>query len=191
VYAAYATSDAVIEALLRRNLIEPRDIRDGALPIEASAVESSVGGGSTPLLTISAVAETPARATKLTIGATDTFIATLSARQRAAGIPPAQRVEVRVVKRTGEAELVEPRSKTTPIVIMLAGLTATFGAAFVRHNIRRTKEALETRGPASAEPGWEPHPAMAAASSDLEQDESDEEPEIPAVARSRWSASSG
>jgi hypothetical protein len=137
VYAAFATSDAVVRQLEARGIIKEDVLADGKLPIAASAVGSSVNGGSTPLLSITGEGDSPAEATKLAVGTTDTFISVLRARQVAAKIPESQRIEVRVVKRAGEPTLVKPRSKTAPIILLLAGITATIGAAFVRDNSRR------------------------------------------------------
>jgi hypothetical protein len=137
-YAALATSDAVVAVLKRKGEVEPEDIKEGALPFSAGAVPSSVGGGS-QLMRVTGTGTSPAEATALTIATTDAFLALVRRRQREANIPERQRVEVRVVKRSGEPVLIAPRSKTTPIVILLAGLTIVFAAAFVRDNARRTR----------------------------------------------------
>jgi hypothetical protein len=139
-YAALATSDAVVAALRRTRAIEPEDVEDGKLPFSASAVPSSVGGPSS-LMRISATGTSASEATALTVAATNRFLDLLRKSQQEANIPEAQRVEVRVVKRSGEPTLVAPRSKTTPIVILLAGLTIVGAAAFVRDNFRRVRPA--------------------------------------------------
>lgn len=146
-YTELATSDAIVAALKRQGLLDSEDLKDGKLPIAATAVPTQVGGFPSPVMKITATGETPAEATKLTIGATDAFVKFLTARQAAARIPEAQRVQLRVVKRTAEAKIAEPRSKTPLIVVLLAGLTLTAAAAFVRDNMqRRTREGSGEEG---------------------------------------------
>ncbi len=137
-YAALATSDAVVAALKRTRAIEPEDIEDGKLPFSAAAVPSSVGGAS-QLMRVSATGTSAAEATDLTVAATNRFLALLRRRQQEANIPERQRVAVRVVKRSGAPTLVAPRSKTTPIVILLAGMTVVGAAALVRDRSRRVR----------------------------------------------------
>jgi len=145
VYAALATGDAVVQTLRRRNLLEETDLQDGALPIAATAVSSSVNGATTPIMTITAKAASGPEATRLTLGATRTFLDVLTARQRAAKIPVKDRIQVRVLKSSEKPILVNPRSKALPILVFLAGLIATAAAAFTRDNL--------TRGAAIATPG--------------------------------------
>ena len=52
VYTTLATSDSVIRVLERRGLVNEQDMQDGAKPITAAAVVSTVGGGTTPMMTI-------------------------------------------------------------------------------------------------------------------------------------------
>ena len=102
---------------------------------------STVTGTATPLLRLTAVAESPAAATRLVIRATDTFINLVKTRQQHAGIPKNQRVELDILTRAGVPELIGPRKKTTPIFILLAGLTIVVAAAFIRDNMQRDDDA--------------------------------------------------
>jgi hypothetical protein len=137
-YAAYATSDAVIDGLRRRGFLTAADIRAGAtLPIAASAIPSPLNSAPTALLKVTASGLTPALATRLTQAATDELIAYVKRRQTQAVIPERERVQLRIVQRSGEPKLIVPRSKSKAILILLAGLTATFAAAFIRDNSRR------------------------------------------------------
>ena len=114
VYTTLATSDSVIRALERRGLIDPKDMEDGASPIAATAVVSTVGGAPTPMMTISATSVSGPVATKLAKAATDAFLGVVAARQRAAKIPLKDRIQLRVVKSADEPKLVKPRSKAIP-----------------------------------------------------------------------------
>ena len=98
-------------------------------------------GSATPLLKLTAVAESPAAATRLAIRATDTFINFVKSRQQAAGIPENQRVKLVILNSPGKPELIGPRKKTTPIFILLASLTIVVAAAFIRDNMQRDDDA--------------------------------------------------
>jgi hypothetical protein len=53
------------------------------------------------------------------------------------------RIQVRVVKSSEAPKLVDPRSKTLPILILLGGLIATAAVAFTRDNLVRSDRARE------------------------------------------------
>jgi capsular polysaccharide biosynthesis protein len=137
-YSVYATSDPVIEALQRRGLLTRKEAAAND-SIEAKPVPS-IFGQPTPLMKISARGDSPAAATLLTVGATDAFIAYFRTRQNREGIRERQRVQVEIVDPYREPMLIKPRSRTGLIVILLAGLTATVAAAFIRDNMQRTKK---------------------------------------------------
>jgi hypothetical protein len=139
-YAALATGDAVVQTLFRRHLLEDQDIVDGALPIEASAVSSTVNGAIIPLIKITAKGNSPEKATRLTVGTTRAFLDVLKRRQIAAKVPVDDRIQVSVLKRSSEPTLAEPRSKTMPLLIFLAGMIATIGTAFTRDNLSGARQ---------------------------------------------------
>jgi hypothetical protein len=136
-YAARVTSDAVVRRLENRGLLRAADVADGKLPIAGTAVPSAVNGGPTPLLKLTASGKTPLEATRLTVGLTQEFIAAVKADQIAAKIPKRDRLQLQIVTRATEPTLIQPRSKSKSILILLAGLTATFAAAFMRDNSQR------------------------------------------------------
>ena len=117
---------------------ERREERGGGA-ITANAVPPRSTASPLPLLTITGTATSPAEATRLTIGATDAFINYARSRQIAERIPESQRVKLQIVKRASVPTLTAPRSKTKFIIILLAGLTATVAAAFVRDNMQRAR----------------------------------------------------
>ena len=140
VYATLATSDAVVSELERRGLVTEEDLANGALPIAAAAVPSTVNA-STPMMTITGTAFTAPRATELTLGATRAFLDVLNARQLAAKIPVKDRIQVRVVKSSEAPKLINPRSKALPILVLFGGLIATVAVAFTRDNLARRQGA--------------------------------------------------
>ena len=142
-YSAMATSDAVVAELKAEGLLDEKDLADGKLPISATAVPAVVGGAS-PVMKISGTGTSPAEATTLTVRATEAFVAFIKARQTAADIPENDRIQLRVVKRSGEPTIAKPRSKTPLILILLAGLTLTTAAAFMRDNMQRRQREERT-----------------------------------------------
>ncbi len=136
VYTTLATGDAVVAELRHRGFLKAKDLKDGALPIVAAAVPSTVNVA-TPMMTITATALTGPKATKLTEGAMRAFLAVVDRGQRAAKIPVKERIQVRVVKSSEAPKLINPRSKALPILVLLAGLIATVAVAFIRDNTTR------------------------------------------------------
>lgn len=155
VYAAFATSDAVVASLRQKGLLTEDDVKDGKLPIAATAVPSTANAGPTPLLKVSGSGTSKKRATDLTIAATQELIAYVKAGQARAGIAEKDRVELRTVKSSTEPQLVKPRSMSNAFVILLACLTATVAAAFIRENARRRREPAEEE---TVEPWVSPSP---------------------------------
>jgi hypothetical protein len=143
VYATLATSDAVVGELKRRGLVTDEDLKDGALPIAAAAVPSTVNAA-TPMMTITATSRSGPKATALTLGATKAFLDVVHARQLAAKIPVKDRIQVRVVKSSEAPKLIDPRSKALPILVLLGGLIATLAVAFTRDNVDRRGGSLES-----------------------------------------------
>jgi capsular polysaccharide biosynthesis protein len=193
-YAKLATSDAVLSILVRKGLLGQADQAGGTLPITAFPIPSTVNSYTpTPLISLTASGESPTEATKLAIGATDAFIAVLTASQKAAKIPPRQRIEVRVLKRPREPTIVAPRSKVPPIMVLLAGLTITFAAVFIRDNLQRKRsEAPEQSEPELVEvklPERVRQPTRAPA--DTKTPPSAGENDVAASSPPRWSAQSG
>jgi hypothetical protein len=141
VYTTLATSDPVIRVLQRRGLIDATQMASGVVPITAAPVVSTVGGGTTPMMMISATAPTAVKATKLTRATTTAFLAEVRARQLAAKIPLRDRIQLQVVKAADEPKLVKPRSKALPMLVLLGGLIATGAVAFTRDNAARRRGA--------------------------------------------------
>jgi hypothetical protein len=150
-YAAFVESDQVAALLARRGLVERDSLRTGSRPVTASAVFSTANGSPTPLMTISGSATTPAKAIMLTVGATKAFIDTLEGQQARADIPRSNRVRIEVLRRFSEPTLSQPRSKSMSIVILMAGLSATFAAVLVRDRDSR-RGAASARVPDRAMP---------------------------------------
>jgi hypothetical protein len=152
VYTTLATSDPVVRVLRQRGMIDAAQMAIGAVPIFAAPVVSTVGGGTTPMMTITATAPSSQKATALTLAATNAFLGVVRSRQLAAKIPVKDRIQLRVVKSADVPKLVKPRSKALPMLVLLGGLFATAAVAFTRDNASRRRRVHA--------------PALAAASSE-------------------------
>jgi hypothetical protein len=166
VYAAMATSDPVMQVLKRRGLIKAQDLVNGANPLTASPVVSTVGGGTTPMMTLTATAPSATKATELTLGATQAFRNYVEVRQAAADIPAKDRIELRVVKGADVPKLAKPRSKALPMLVLFAGLIATAAVAFARDNVQR-RQASPSLFAASRREPVERDPSVAQARAPL------------------------
>ena len=197
-YAEFATSDAVMSSLKKQRLIGRRADPTGVAAIVATSVASPVNGSITPLLKITGMARSPAEATRLTTRATDTFIAVAKGRQVQAKIPESQRIELRIVRRAGVPKLTAPRSKTTFLILLLAGLTVTVAAAFIRENQTAgrknetdTASVIDLEAPPPASNGSDPVRAVPEPGFRSETTEAEDgEAEVRSVIRTR-SRSSG
>ena len=127
-YSHLADSDPVRSIMLKNGPI------DGE--IEAAPVLASDGDDALPLISIAAIAPTPANALSLVERATSALRIFLERQQSTTGIPKAERVEVSLLKRGTEPELYEARSVTPAIVTFLAVMIAVFGLAFLFENLR-------------------------------------------------------
>jgi len=142
VYATLATSDAVVKVLLRRGLLNAKDLRGGAPPFTAAAVPSTINQPP-QTMALTAKAETAGKATKLTLAATRAFLDVLHARQAAAKIQEKDRIQPLVVRSSEAPKLIRPRSKALTMLVFLGGLIATAAVAFTRDNLARRKRAPE------------------------------------------------
>ncbi len=137
-YAQLANSDAVKAIMLR----------DAPLvgTTQAVVIPPSTSSGSSPLISILGEGTTAQRAASMVQRGTRAFRTHLSRQQARAGIPAAERVQVRILKRVDRPVRLEGRKKTLPIVVLLAVLSATIGLAFILENARPQIRPLSTVG---------------------------------------------
>jgi hypothetical protein len=129
-YAYLATSDPV-KAIMRR---------DGKIDGEIASspvVATQNGYGTTlPLVAISGMSTTPAKARRLAIRTTTAFRAFLEGQQMRNKIPAQNRVLVTVLQRADKPKLLKGRSKTLPLVVFVTVMVAVVGLAFLLENLR-------------------------------------------------------
>jgi hypothetical protein len=151
VYANLAASDVV------RGMVVRSGPFDEALDsIDATAVPAAPGSDVTlPLVLVTGMSWTPARATALAERAETAFRTFIARQQSANAIPDAQRVIVSEVKAPSleKAVLVKGRSKSIPMVVFVSVMIAVCGLAFLLENLRP-----RTRPVAADERVAPPHP---------------------------------
>lgn len=129
VFAALVSSDGV------RNIM----LRNGPINGFVGASQPTLPGNASivlPFLDISATSTTPAGAKSLSTRASRGLIAYVKDEQDANRIADDKRVVLQVVRTAEPAVLSLPRSKTRPIVVLLATLMVVIGLAFLLENLR-------------------------------------------------------
>jgi hypothetical protein len=142
-YAEFATSDPVRRLALRGTPIPGQ--------ILATALRDSDSGVSLPLIDLSAISTSRAKAVELarrSASALDTYV---SALQKANNVPVSDRVVLRTIVEPKAPSVYQPRSKTMAIVVFLAVMLATFGIAFLLENLRPRVRAVDEAADASPE----------------------------------------
>jgi hypothetical protein len=135
-YAHLAQSDSV------RRLLSLSGAPEGTITVNPVPAPPYSSPAILPLLTVDAIASSPAGAVRLANQAADAFRGWLVREQANAGIPAERRVVVQVVHRASSATLASGRTKTLPVVVFLTVLAATFGLIFVLENMRPRARAF-------------------------------------------------
>ena len=89
-----------------------------------------------PLIDLTAIATSPRSAIELSLRSASALGTYVRAQQGANEVPPADRVVIEQVMQPNGALIYQPRSKTMPIVVLLAVMLATTGLAFLLENLR-------------------------------------------------------
>jgi hypothetical protein len=107
----------------------------GGKVVAAAAI---VPGGTAvlPIVDLTAVARTPVDARNLANQYAAALAEYVEREQIVNEVPARQRVAVESLNRASPAELAVPRSRTLPVIVLLAVLSATFGLAFALENLR-------------------------------------------------------
>jgi hypothetical protein len=142
-YGRLATSDDV-KAIIARN-----GGPTGALYSVTPVVQDGV---SLPVLEIQAWSTSPNEARRLATIVTQAFRSYIAEEQEANAIPPERRVRLDVVRSATPAAVMSGRSKVKPMFVLILGLAATFGLAFVLENLRPRPHTMEAQAPAGPVP---------------------------------------
>lgn len=145
-YARMAQSDDVQRILLRSGPAK------GVMDAQPGVDRTTTFRGALPFISIIGTAQKPSDAVYIARRGARAFQQYLVTRQETAGIPAAQRVQLRVINAALGATLIEPRKKTLPIVIFVTIMMAAIGLAFVFENLRPRVQLVGARTDAEPPP---------------------------------------
>jgi hypothetical protein len=141
-YSQLANSDAVRKSMLRAG-------GDKHWKITATPVVPTFNPGAVlPVISLAGQASTPRDAIKATVLGREAFLNYVSRQKGAAGI--------RVLQNATRPTVAVPRSKTLPIIVFLAVLSATFALVFILENARPSRSkvsALDVNSAHASAPG--------------------------------------
>jgi hypothetical protein len=148
-YAELATSDPVRLLMLR----------DG--PLRGKVIANPVVGGGEfkiqlPMIDVTAVATSPERAVRLAQRSANALTSFVRDQQQASKVPVDDRAVIQTVVRPGQVLLVQPRSKTMPIVVFAAVMFVTVGLVFILENLRPRRRDPDVSAAASQEDAMPP-----------------------------------
>jgi hypothetical protein len=141
-YADLATSDQV-RALINNG----RPVRGQIL---ATPLRDDQSGTLLPLIDLTAISTTPQDAIVLADKGVRALQTYLESRQKANGVPEADRAVVQQLVEPRGARLFRPRAKTMPIVVFAAVMFATIALAFLLENMRPRARKLTAPAPETA-----------------------------------------
>jgi hypothetical protein len=121
-YARLANSDAVRRSMLRAGA--HKDWKITATPVAPTFNPGAV----LPVIELAGEAPKPSEAVKATVLGRQAFLDYIAKQKGSAGIE--------VLQNATRPTLAVPRSKTLPIILFLAVLSATFALAFILENVR-------------------------------------------------------
>jgi hypothetical protein len=135
----------------------PKDWKVTATPV----VPTSNPYAALPVISLAGEAPTPREAVKATVLGRKAFLDYVSRLKGSAGI--------QVLQNATPPKLAVPRSKTLPIIVFLAMLSATFALALILENTRPARATFEyrLREPGVGEAGSDREPAVALSSRSL------------------------
>lgn len=152
VYAAVANGNAVQRQVAAEAGVPLCSLIVHAPPSCGSIVAAEVAdlntGAPLPLLTLTSSAPTAAEAAKLATTSTSVLRNAISQQQVAASTPVDQRVELQTVKTGTPATLSKGHSKSIPILVLFAVMSASIALAFIRNShsddpVRSTRRRLD------------------------------------------------
>jgi hypothetical protein len=127
-FAGLVTGDPVTAIVKRSGPIHGR--------VVAQAAQAAGGTATLPIVAITAVAPSAAGANDLANRYAEALSEYVESGQSTGDVSLRQRVSLQTLNRADRAELAAPRSRTLPVIVLLAVLSATIGLAFVLENVR-------------------------------------------------------
>jgi hypothetical protein len=116
--------------------------------VQAAEVDNISDGVPEPLITVTSSAPTAVDAVKLATSTLSVLRNDITQQQAAAGTPVDQRVQLQTVKTGSPAILAQGPSKSIPILVLFAIVSASIALAFIRNNhsedpVRSTRRRLD------------------------------------------------
>ena len=127
-YSQLANSDAVRRSMLKAGA--HKDWKITATPVAPTFNPGAV----LPVISLAGEAPTPREAVKATVLGRQAFLDYVSRQKGSAGI--------QVLQNATQPTLAVPRSKTLPIIVFLAMLSATIALAFILENVRPARATV-------------------------------------------------
>jgi hypothetical protein len=140
-YVRLATSDPVLKR------VAPDGEMKGTLAAFPVSSDDTGRGSVLPMVTLSAIGETPEQAQDLARRHAKAFVGYIREEQQMAPLPPDERVVVQVVRQPAEPQLLEGRKKTRPMVVFFAVMIIVLGIAFTLENLRPRVRVLPGQEP--------------------------------------------
>ncbi len=144
IYSSFVTSDAVMRIMYQKG----GPIRGTVI---ASPLQAGPNGNTTlPVVNILAIDTTILDAMKLANRASAALGTYVRQQQEENGVPPSERIELQPLNVAFAPKLIQPRSKTMPIVVFMAIMFCTLSIAVLLENVRPRPQAAKE--PTLAEP---------------------------------------
>ena len=134
VYAALANSTSVQHQAAAQAGVTlcPSTLPCGS--VQSAEVDNISDGAPLPLITVISSAPTAAAAAKLAVSTVSVLRGDITQQQNASGTPADQRVELQTIKSGSPATLAKGPSKSIPILVLFAIVSASIALAFIRNN---------------------------------------------------------
>ena len=136
IYSSFVTSDEVMRIMRKNGPPITGTVMASALPA------GSDGRGTLPVVNILAIDTTVLNAIQLANRAAQALQTYVREQQDKNGTAPANRIELQPLNVAFAPQLIQPRSKTMPIVVFLAIMFCTLSIAFLLENVRPRPRAV-------------------------------------------------
>jgi hypothetical protein len=148
VYAAVANGNSVQHQAAAQAGVTLCPSTRPCASVQAAEVDDISDGVPLPLITVTSSAPTAADAAKLAVSTVSVLRNDITHQQTASGTPADQRVQLQTVKSGSPATLAQGPSKSIPILVLFAVVSASIALAFLRNNhsedpVRSTRRRLD------------------------------------------------
>jgi hypothetical protein len=148
VYAALASANSVQHQAAAQAGVTLCPSTRPCASVAAAEVDDVSDGVPLPLITVTSSAPTAVDAAKLAVSTVSVLRGDIAQQQAGGGTPVDQRVQLQTVKSGSPATLTQGPSKSIPILVLFAIVSASIALAFIRNNnsddpVRSTRRRLD------------------------------------------------